>query len=60
MNIELIQGTLEVSESPGLETTDPRFSDIATLVQEGNYEEAVPGEAILAERYTHPGYRLFS
>jgi len=40
MNIKLIQGPLEVSESPGLETTDPRFGDIATLVQEGNYEEA--------------------
>lgn len=51
MNIELIQGTLEVSESPGLDTTDPRFSDIATLVQEGNYEEAAAGaEAILAEK----------
>jgi hypothetical protein len=51
MNIELIQGALEVSESPGLETTDPRFSDIATLVQEGNYEEAAAGaEAILAEK----------
>jgi len=51
MNIELIQGTLEVSESPGLEITDPRFGDIATLVQEGNYEEAASGaEAILAEK----------
>jgi hypothetical protein len=51
MNIELLQGTLEVSENPGLETTDPRFSDIATLVQEGNYEEAaVKSEAILAEK----------
>ncbi|MCX5847191.1 MAG: type VI secretion system protein IglI family protein [Deltaproteobacteria bacterium] len=51
MNIELLQGTLEVSESPGLETTDPRFSDIATLVQEGKYEEAASKtEAILAEK----------
>jgi len=51
MNIKLIQGTLEVSESPGLEITDPRFGDIATLVQEGNYEEAASGaEAILAEK----------
>jgi len=45
MNIELIQGTLEVNESPGMETTDPRFSDMASLVQEGKYEEA----AILAK-----------
>lgn len=51
MNIELIQGTLEVSESPGMETTDPRFSDMATLVQEGKYEEAaILAEAVLAEK----------
>jgi hypothetical protein len=51
MNFELIRGPLEVSETPGLETTDPRFSDIATLVQEGNYEEAAAGaEALLSEK----------
>jgi hypothetical protein len=51
MNFELIRGPLEVNENPGLETTDPRFSDIATLVQEGNYGEAAAGaEAILTEK----------
>jgi hypothetical protein len=40
MNIELLHGTLSVSPNPGLETFDPRLSDIASLVQEGNYEEA--------------------
>lgn len=51
MKIELIQGTLEVTENPGLDTTDPRFSDIATLVQEGNYLDAASGaEAILEEK----------
>ena len=51
MNIELLQGTLEVSENPGLETIDPRFSDIATLVMEGNYDDAgAQSEAILEER----------
>lgn len=51
MNIELLQGTLEVSENPGLETIDPRFSDIATLVMEGNYEDAgAQSEAILEEQ----------
>jgi len=50
MKIELIQGTLEVGEKPGLDITDPRFSDIATLVQEGSYLEAAAGaEAILKE-----------
>ena len=51
MNIEFLQGTLEVSENPGLETIDPRFSDIASLVMEGNYEEATAqSEAILEEQ----------
>jgi hypothetical protein len=51
MNIELLQGTLEVSEKPGLETIDPRFSDIAALVQGGNYKEAAAkSETILAEK----------
>ena len=51
MNIELLQGTLEVSENPGLETIDPRLSDIATLMQEGNYEEAAAqSDAILEEQ----------
>ena len=51
MNIELLQGALEISEKPGLETIDPRFTDIATLVQGGNYvEAAAKSEAILAEK----------
>jgi hypothetical protein len=51
MNIELLQGTLEVSENPGLETIDPRLSDIATLIQDGKYEEAAAqSEAILEEQ----------
>jgi len=51
MNIELLQGTLEVSENPGLDTIDPRLSDIATLMQDGKYEEAAAqSEAILEEQ----------
>jgi hypothetical protein len=51
MNIEVLQGTLEVSEKPGLETIDPRFSDIAALVQGGNYKEAAAkSETVLAEK----------
>lgn len=50
MNIQLIQGSLPVSDAPGLSTIDPRFTDIATLVQEGKYEEAsAQSEEILAE-----------
>ncbi len=51
MNIELLQGTLSVSPNPGLDTFDERLSDIATLVQEGKYEEAAAQvEAILTEK----------
>lgn len=50
MKIELLQGSLTVAENPGLESTDPRFDDIVTLVQEGNFELAAARcEAILAE-----------
>lgn len=50
MNIDLLQGPLPVTENPGLETIDPRLSDIATLVEEGRYEEAAAeSEAILKE-----------
>jgi hypothetical protein len=51
MNIELLQGTLEVSENPGLETIDPRFTDIAELVQGGRYEDAAAkAEETLADK----------
>lgn len=51
MNIKSLEGPLEVSENPGLETIDPRFSDIASLVLEGGYEEAAArSEEILQEK----------
>ena len=51
MNIEVLQGVLEISEKPGLDTIDPRFTDIATLVQGGDYvEAAAKSEAILVEK----------
>lgn len=51
MDIKLIQGSLEVRENPGLETIDPLFGDIATLVQEGNYKQAAArSEKILKEK----------
>lgn len=51
MNIQLLKGTLEVAENPGLETIDSRFIDITTLVQNGLYQEAAnKAEEILEEK----------
>ncbi len=50
MRIELLQGIFSVTETPGFDSTDPRFDEIATLVQAGNIAEAASlSEAILAE-----------
>ncbi|MDO9168026.1 MAG: type VI secretion system protein IglI family protein [Methylobacter sp.] len=50
MRIELLQGGLPVTENPGLDSTDPRFDDIATLVQAGKHAEAANlSEALLAD-----------
>jgi hypothetical protein len=51
MNIDLLNTTFEVSESPGLQTFDERLGDITTLAQEGKYDEVVPQiEAVFAEK----------
>lgn len=50
MRIELLQGGFPVTENPGLDSTDPRFDDIATLVQAGKHAEAANlSEALLAD-----------
>ena len=50
MKIDLLQRSLTVSENPGLNSTDPRLDEIATLVQQGNYAEAASlSEIILAD-----------
>ncbi|MFU8788588.1 MAG: type VI secretion system protein IglI family protein [Methylobacter sp.] len=50
MRIVLLQGNLPVSENPGLDSTDPRIDDIATLVQSGHHAEAASqSEAILVD-----------
>jgi len=63
MNLELLQGTLEVSENPGLETIDPRFSDIAGLAMEGRYEEAAAQSVEILEEQIYDiriiGYALY-
>jgi hypothetical protein len=49
MRIDLLQGSLPVSENPGLDSTDPRLDEIATLSQAGKHAEAAAlSEAILA------------
>lgn len=50
MNIDLLNETLEVTENPGLETIDPRFGDITTLVENGEYlGAAAQAQEILEE-----------
>jgi hypothetical protein len=51
MNIELLTETLEISENPGLDTFDPRFNDIATMVQQADYMgAAAEAEKIFQEQ----------
>ncbi len=51
MNIELLQGTYEVAENPGLDTLDPRFAEITSLVTTGDYATAAQqAEAITSEK----------
>jgi hypothetical protein len=50
LKINLLQRSLPITENPGLSSTDPRFDEIATLVQQGNYTEAAKlSEIILAD-----------
>jgi hypothetical protein len=50
MNIDILNTTLAVSENPGLDVIDPRFMDITTLVENGEYlEAAAKAEEIFAE-----------
>lgn len=51
MDIEILKGELEIDENPGLATTDPRLSDIATLVQAGDFQRAaLQSREILTEK----------
>ena len=45
MNIELLQGQLEIIETSSFDSTDPRLDEISTLAQAGEYTEA----ALLSE-----------
>ena len=50
MNIELLNRTIEPAENPGLETTDPRLSDIIALAQNGDYQgSADQAQAVFEE-----------
>lgn len=51
MDIEILKGEFAINENPGLATTDPRLSDIATLVQEGDFQRAaLQSKEILDEK----------
>lgn len=50
MDIDLLNQELEVSEKPGMDTFDPRFTDIAGMVQDGQFlEAATEAEGVIAE-----------
>lgn len=50
MRIDLLLGELPVTENPGLDSTDPRFDEIAGLAQNGDHPAAAKAsEALLAE-----------
>ena len=40
MSLEILKGTFEVAENPGLDTLDPRFAEITSLVTNGDYAAA--------------------
>lgn len=40
MRIDLLQRSLPITENPGIDSKDPRFDEIATLIQDGKYTEA--------------------
>lgn len=42
MNTDYLNGTFETTESPGLETFDPRLEEISTMMQDSNFEGALP------------------
>ncbi|MEN6375664.1 MAG: type VI secretion system protein IglI family protein [Smithella sp.] len=51
MDIEILKGEFAINENPGLATTDQRLSDIATLVQEGDFQRAaLQSKEILDEK----------
>ena len=51
MNLDLLSGTLEIKENPGLDTFDPRFADIMALVEAADYTGAgEQSELVLQEQ----------
>jgi hypothetical protein len=51
MNLELLQERITVTQNPGLDTLDPRWSELSGLVQEGRFAEAAQkSEELLGER----------
>jgi hypothetical protein len=50
MNLELLQQRIAVTENPGLDTLDPRWSELSGLVQDGRFSEAAEkSEELLRE-----------
>lgn len=50
MNIDVLRTPIEVTDNPGLDTTDPRLEEIASLAQDGNYlDAAAQAQAVFEE-----------
>jgi hypothetical protein len=51
MNLDLLSGTFDIQENPGLDTFDPRFADIMALVEDVKYADAaVQSQAVIEEK----------
>jgi len=49
MDIEILKQKLEITENQGLDILDPRFNDIITFAQNGDYISAANGAAAIFE-----------
>jgi hypothetical protein len=50
MNLEVLQGSFTVAPKPGLDSLDPRWSELSGMVQEGQFAEAAQmAEQLLAQ-----------
>ena len=63
MSLDVLKGTFEVAENPGMDTLDPRFAEVTSHVTNGDYAAAATqAQAITSEKVYDVrliGYMLF-